>query len=193
MKKSLLSLALVAVATSATLVQADNRKGFYAGGGISVMDTGIKSDRVPWAGNPEVQYPTPNLTLTQIDVLGGYKYSPWLGAEARLGTGIKDNQNTNYEYALKYYASLYWRPEVTNQHAKLYGLLGYSSVGVDVTARADDTVISSDSYSGLSIGWGAGFTLSHKSNFNIEFKRLVESSDDALKMSGISLIYDYRF
>ncbi|WP_370980513.1 porin family protein [Agaribacterium sp. ZY112] len=180
MKKSLLGLALLATATTfAIQAQADTRSGFYAGGAFSMADTGLDDAN----GS--------DLDFTMLEISGGYKYNSWLGVEARIGTGVNGNEDSNYDYSIGHYESIYWRPETQNEIAKLYGLLGYTNLSLDAENRLTGESVDSQSYSGLSLGAGVGFAVGERSNVNLEYKNIVK--DDDIDFRGFSIGYDYRF
>ena len=177
MKRTLLALSLLVVAVSS---QADNRRGFYAGAGVSYIDSGLNATDGGSVG------------FTTIELLGGYKLNPYVGAELRVGTGINGDENTIdetvIEYDVAHYESLYYRVESANQIAKFYGLLGYSNMEVDAST---DTASENSSDSGFSWGAGIGFVTSPRGNLNFEYREILNSGDN--QFYGWTMNYDFRF
>lgn len=188
MKRTLLALAVLAAAASA---QADNRRGFYTGASVSRVDTNISSTGGGWVG------------VNAIELVGGYKYNWYLGGEMRLGTGLSSDDgngitSVEVEHSVTHMASLYYRVESSNQTAKLYGLFGFSSVGMDFEAlEADDGLgisvgdTDSKTYSGLSYGAGIGFVINRRTNLNFELRQLLDSDDVSFEAATIG--FDFRF
>lgn len=182
MKRSLIASAILLAASAS--VQADNLRGWYVGGGPSYVDSGASSGD---GGN---------VGFTAIDLYGGYKYSPYIGGEFRLGTGLggdngdveQNGATVNADYDLAYYASAYYRVESANQVAKLYGLLGVTTLGIDFDTP---TQSGSNTETGISYGAGIAFVIDSRSNLNIEYRSLLNTSDAEFTSLGIS--YDFRF
>jgi opacity protein-like surface antigen len=98
------------------------------------------------------------------------------------------------EAELGKYKSIYYRPEMVNDEAKLYGLLGYTQL--DVTVANKDTAgkelsSATTSYSGFSYGVGIGFVFADRFNINFEYKNICRDLYDKANAATISL--DYRF
>lgn len=132
-----------------------------------------------------------------LEFNGGYKHSSWLGAEARVGLGITKETIPNPDYdpvpppgtpaqpatvdvKVDHHASIYWRPETANPTAKLYGLLGATTMSVNSNSR-----------SGLSYGGGIGFKMYDHWNFNVEYRMLFSDEND--DFNAFSAGVDYRF
>lgn len=174
---------------------ADNHRGFYAGigGGVVTGDA-----RTPY---DEAEMPV-------VEFSAGYKYNGLLGIEARLGAGLKDDRDISSDYFLaereaddslseierevKTYSALYYRPEITNEVARLYGLLGYAELDTQVTRWQGNTgTEADDSLSGTSYGIGMGWFVNERLNFNIEYRQLVKTDD--YRFETYTLQWDYRF
>lgn len=188
----LLSLASVSAA-------ADNQQGFYVGGNFAAVE---------FHDNSNFDADANDLTFRALEFVGGYKYSSALGAELRVGTNFDKREvtqevegggttNTLYrEYAIDHYESIYYRPELANEEAKLYGLLGYSQVkrslaSYNTSGGTFGNEDSSDTESGISYGVGVGFVVNTDFNINIEYRRLIDKDD--YEISAASLGVDYRF
>ena len=173
MKRSLLALAVVAMATSA---HADNRRGWYIGGGPGFIDTGVASGDGGSVG------------FSAIEFYGGYKLNPYVGGELRLGTGLGDDNDSFFQYEIPYTAAAYYRVESANQVAKLYGLLGAAVVSIEATSGNS---VTSDTPVGLSYGAGIGFVIGPRGNLNFEIRQLLNNADYELEV--VSASYDFRF
>lgn len=153
---------------------------FHVGGGVSFIDANT-SDA---SGN--------DLNFTTLDIVGGYKFNGFLGIDARIGLGLSDESSTiagsEVKTSTDYYASLYWRPETANDIAKIYGLLGFSTISGSVDTATGDN---SNTESGLSYGGGVGFVLQESWNLNFEYRLILD--DDNNEFSAVSANVDYRF
>ncbi len=169
-----------ALASTAIAAVADNREGFYAGGGITYINSGVAASDGGDIG------------FTTIEFYGGYKYNDYIGGELRVGTGLNGDDNTVndvvFENSISHYESIYYRIESINQVAKIYGLLGYTNLEVDIDSP---TGTDSGSDSGASWGVGVGFVTSPNMNLNFEYKTILQSGDN--DFTGISVNLDYRF
>jgi len=186
-------LCVIALSLLALPVLADNNRGFYLGaGGASIKDSQDGVDNMS--------------QIRAIEFFGGYKYNDALGIELRLGNGkttgtsrfyFDDNgslQNGSVERDIGSYSSIYYKPELVNDEAKLYALLGYTHVNTSGSVRdeAGKLVRSSNgSASGYSYGLGVGFVINEHFNINLEYKNL--SDEISGRPNLASLNFDYRF
>lgn len=173
------------------VVLADNNQGFYAGAGASVT---MFDDELVDVDNAHA-----------FELVGGYKYNAWLGVDLRVGKGISagesdtyfigsDEMNGRLKREVDNYYSVYYKPEVINDEAKLYLLIGYTSMDFsEEIDAADGTRVSSvsGSESGASYGIGIGFIINKQVNFNIEYRTLPDERDSDPAMASAN--FDYRF
>jgi len=173
------------------VVLADNNQGFYAGAGASVT---MFDDEVVDVDNAHA-----------FELVGGYKYNAWLGVDLRVGKGISAGESDTYfvgsnemdgrlKREVDNYYSVYYKPEVINDEAKLYLLIGYTSMDFsEEIDTADGTRVSSvsGSESGASYGIGVGFMINKQVNFNIEYRTLPDERDSDPAMASAN--FDYRF
>lgn len=186
-------LCVIALSLLALPVLADNNRGFYLGaGGATIKDNQDGVDNMS--------------RIRTIEFFGGYKYNDALGIELRFGNGkttgtsqfyFDDNgslQNGSVERDIGSYSSIYYKPELVNDEAKLYALLGYTHVNTSGSVKdaAGKLVRSSNgSASGYSYGLGVGFVINEHFNINLEYKNL--SDEISGKPNLASLNFDYRF
>lgn len=185
-----LALALVAVPALA-----DNERGFYAG-----LGTGVVSGRD--------HTPYEDARMPVLELSGGYKYNGLLGIEVRAGVGIKEdgdsesyyfqdemednNSLSEIEREVDRFSAVYYRPELINQSARLYGLIGYAEVDTTVTRwEGNSSTEQEESVSGGSYGLGAGWYVNERVNFNIEYRQLVNADDQ--RFEALTIQWDYRF
>jgi len=183
-----------------TTAWANNQRGFYAGIGYVVV-----------TGDSGTVYESADMPV--LEVTAGYKYNAALGLEARYGVGVGDDRDRDSSYfawaqeenedlmqierEVDSYSAIYYRPELTNNHARLYGLIGYASVDLSAewTETDSDDVTSSSttetSLSGMSYGLGVGWYIDRRWNFNLEYRRLVHT--DNYKPEAFSAQLDFRF
>lgn len=176
MKKAyLLALGLLAVPALA-----DNNRGFYLGVGASTIDD--RQDK-----------PIDTTAIRAAEVFAGYKYNAALGVELRLGSGLKEGESKDglLQRDIGSYQTLYYKPELVNDEAKLYALIGYatlhSSVNQDTAVPANKEI----SYSGTAYGIGIGFVINEQFNVNVEYKNPCDEVYN--KPNTASLNFDYRF
>jgi len=177
-----------------------NQRGFYAGLGYTVI-----------TGNSGTVFDSAEMPV--LELTGGYKHNSVLGLEARFGVGVNEDRDRDSDYfewaqgenenlmqierEVDSYSAVYYRPELTNNHARLYGLIGYASVDLSAEWTETDadevtTVSTKDtSLSGMSYGFGVGWYVGQRWNFNLEYRRLVHTDDYKPEAFGLKL--DYRF
>lgn len=173
---------------------ADNQRGFYVGVGMAEF---LYDDEVIDPGNSR-----------SAELIGGYKYNGALGVEIRYGTGIAESKGNTYvdpanitaelpgrfTRELDSYYAVYYKPELINDEAKLYLLLGYMDIDSSETILAQDGSTVSQvnlSESGASYGIGVGFILPHNFNFNVEYRTLPKQN--GVETEVVSANFDYRF
>jgi opacity protein-like surface antigen len=189
--KKLCVLALSLISLS---VLADNDRGFYLGAGASSIKD--SQDGVDEIGR-----------IRAAELFGGYKYNNALGIELRLGSGKNVGKSDTYldasgatqsgklEREIDSYQSIYYKPELVNDEAKLYALIGYtqlSSSGRVLNDAGAVVVPAKDvSVSGLSYGVGVGFVINEHFNINFEYKNICDEISDEPKVASVNV--DYRF
>lgn len=170
-------LAVLMLGLPMVAVAGDNSTGgYYVGGGAA--DVKMRFDE---GGS---------LDWTTGEVVGGYKHSPYVGGEARLGFGSENSLDLLY-------TSFYYRTESSNDTAKTYLLFGYTfgQLKFDGDPGEDDTI----DLNGFSYGAGVGFPVSSRLNFNLEYRMILdgdakyEGDSEGIELSGVSLNVDYRF
>lgn len=178
MEKVLIATLVASAAGVVSNANADSysRDSFYVGGGQYAVRQDW--DDTDW-------YP--------IEVFGGYKHNPYVGAEIRVG-GFTSTGNPK----LKNYESIYYRTESANAVGKTYLLLGYS--------RAELSAYGGKyTFDGFSYGAGLGFAVSDNFNLNFEYKVLADGKGTLkqnngskvkgldMKLSSFGVTLDYRF
>lgn len=89
---------------------------------------------------------------------------------------------------INYYASAYLRPFVANEKATLYGLLGFSSFGLD---SSEPGMLENTSESGLSYGLGCSFTMNEHLEITAEWKKMLNADD--FDIAGGTVGFTYAF
>jgi opacity protein-like surface antigen len=174
-------------------VLADNNQGFYLGGGAVLIK--------------DSQDGINNLSeIRAAELFGGYKYNSALGIELRLGHGQTTGtsnlyfdskgalQNGSVERDIGTYESFYYRPELINDEAKFYALLGYTHV--ESTGRINNQSgklvrASNESASGYSYGLGVGFIINEHFNINLEYRNICDEISGKPNLTSLNM--DYRF
>ena len=199
-------------------VWADNMRGFYVGAGVSDIDA--------------FEYPTKESTVNikSVELFGGYRYNDLAGIEIRYGGGFKGNEartrlpgsdtiRLNTEYEIDSFQSIYYKPELLNYEAKLYALLGWTTLEravtfndfqgdvsqinqyIDGSPTFDDYPTFEDEndigdptltskLSGYSYGLGMGFIVNPKLNINVEYRIILDKGEEMVRAAGI--YFDYR-
>lgn len=202
MKLHSMALALLALAASQPAL-ADNQRGFYAGAGFALVSEdhggGINKD----LDGIDRRYRMGNL-------FAGYKYNAALGMEVRYGAGLQSGHSdvpfpdgsavldnavqADVKVRVEDYQSIYYRPELTNEGTKTYGLLGYTRMSVSGRATGPEgtTLLEREqTEGGVSYGLGIGFEIQPQINLNFEYLAVLEHGGNRLATLGASL--DYRF
>ncbi len=225
-------LLLIALSTSLAMgANAADKHKYYAGGGVSFWE--MKNQA---AGDGK-------LNLSALEGVAGYEIFPWLAVEGRLGFGVGRerttfqgalyNQELNNEALidfkqdltdtkaeLNYYASLYLKPQIRNDTAIFYGLIGINTYDVDLAANtltytgtydpADGELTAweiesstgtqgiSESDTTISLGAGVGFYFKERYVVNLEYKSYIQSgpsgdTDTDLRAQGITVGVNYSF
>ena len=179
MKKLLLAAAL---STFACAASADNR--LYAGGNVAFWNY--------TEGSQDVKY-----NVSSLEGVVGFNVWEMINVEGRLGLGLEGSTETvtskqdgtlPTKLNLDNYASVYIKPELKNDIATFYGLIGYSSA----KASTENSKTERDlSVSGLSYGLGMGFFVAENALVNLEFRKLVQDGD--YKFQGLSLGFTMGF
>ena len=190
--------------------------------------------------------------VSALEGLFGYQFHEYMKVEGRLGVGIETQSEIHYapievglpqedtpiegqstqvttgdafdsEVGINYYASLYFRPEISNDQATLYGLIGVTHMNIavtrydggfaqttisevqtngqsDVLSRTLATTELVESFdddlddTGLSIGIGVGFYLNETTAVNVEWKNFIQGTDDdSFRSNGITVGFDIKF
>lgn len=189
---SAISLAGCLLMSSAAIAGPQDR-GIFAGGNVGYAKD--KSVDFP----AELERGEADYRAYQLNV--GYKYNNWLGVDFRFGNGMSErnfalqDSSNHAEIGIDGISSYYYRPEFTNDEARLYILLGQSSVDLtyaEVDASGNQIgATTSGSVSGLSYGLGAGWYYGDNMTINLEYLMLID--DDEAEISTINLGFDYRF
>ncbi|HEY6527169.1 MAG TPA: porin family protein [Cellvibrionaceae bacterium] len=187
MKKLLLAAAL---STFACAASADDR--FYAGGNVAFWNY--------TEGSQDVEF-----NVSSVEGVVGFNVWNIINIEGRLGLGLEGSTETvSYitngatnppqtatlptKLTLDNYASIYIKPELKNDVATFYALLGYTSA----SASTENTNVERDlDISGLSFGLGMGFYVADDVLVNLEYRKLVQDSD--FKFDGFSLGFTIGF
>lgn len=188
--KKLCVLALSLIALPAL---ADNNRGFYLGvGASSIEDYQDGVDDVS--------------QIRAAELFGGYKYNAALGIELRLGSGqttgtsnfyvdpAGDMHHGSLEREIDSYQSVYYKPELVNDEAKLYALIGYTNLSSTGTILdTNGALVSTEDIkaSGFSYGLGIGFVINEHFNINFEYKNICEEISGKPNLASINV--DYRF
>lgn len=168
----LLTAGLLVIPATALAVDT-SVSGFYAGVGASKINYNVSGD-----GNAKSQQVPGEPEWTAVELISGYKHSPFVGVETRIGTSSSAPDLL--------YGSVYYRTESANDTAKTYLLFGYTAAQIE-TATKDVSV------SGFSYGAGVGFPLGSSLNLNLEYRILADDSDLDVNMGAFALNLDYRF
>jgi opacity protein-like surface antigen len=195
MKKTyLFALVLVAMPTLA-----DNYKGFYVGIGASSVD-----DRTASMTLNNTVYVIDTTAIRSGEIFGGYKYNDALGIELRIGSGLRAGTGNEFDFSgaggsvnptvsvareFGTYESIYYKPELENEDAKLYALLGYTRISA--SQKRNDITMEKKSYAGTSYGIGIGFVINEHLNINFEYKNICDELYSKPNTSSVN--FDYRF
>lgn len=172
---------------------------YYAGAGVS-----------PWKVNSQTSFL--DYSIQTIDGFAGIVLFPHISLEVRAGAGLNEGResfyyveeeidpNTNepvealyYTTAtteIKYFASAYFRPFISNDRASLYGLLGVTTVQIESNAYAID-LPRDDSENAVSYGVGVSFAVNKNIDVTAEWKKLINADDFDIRGGTIGFAYKF--
>jgi opacity protein-like surface antigen len=176
-------LLLAALSVFACAAQAEER--FYAGGNVAFWNYSQNDSDAKF-------------NVSSLEGIAGYNVWKMINIEGRVGLGLESTTETASfgnvaeeiptKFSINNYASLYVKPELENDIAKFYGLLGVTRVDAESENR---TTALDLSVTGLSYGVGMGFFIADSAVVNIEYRSLVQEDD--YKFTGFSLGFDISF
>jgi opacity protein-like surface antigen len=164
----------------------------------------------PWKINSQTTYL--DYSVQTIDGFAGIVLFPHISLEVRAGAGINEGRDTVYYIEqetdpvtsevvdviysgtatteLKYFASAYFRPFISNDKATLYGLLGVTMVQVESNVFAID-MPRDDSENAVSYGIGVSFAVNKNFDVNAEWKKLINADDFDIRGGTIGFTYKF--
>lgn len=172
---------------------------YYAGAGFS-----------PWKVNSQTTYL--DYSIQTIDGFAGIVLFPHISLEVRAGAGINEGRDTLYyvipetdpetnelvdvlysataSTEIKYFASAYFRPFISNDKASLYGLLGVTTVQIDSNEYAID-LPRDDTENAVSYGIGVSFAMTPNIDVTAEWKKLINADDFDVRGGTIGFAYKF--
>ncbi|MGF1833450.1 porin family protein [Photobacterium sanguinicancri] len=194
--KKILSVAAVALALSATAVQAN--EGVYVGGNFQMNSTSIKGD----GGSDKVDSNLLNLTA-------GYDFNEYFAAEVRVGLGMSSESATiaqavSYEHKPKTSYGVYGVGKLPiNEMFSLYALVGYGSSPLNAQIKASGKTVIDETVKigGIQYAAGMQFNVTPAIAITAEYgvfgteKVKVAELNDELKFetTGFNLGMKYKF
>jgi outer membrane autotransporter protein len=135
-----------------------------------------------------------NFTIGTLEGQAGIDLTPYTALEARLGFGLNTARETltiegldvETELEATYFGSIYFKPQLRNDRASLYGLLGMTTIELDVNDGLE-----SDTYTDMSYGIGVSFVLHPHVDLTAEWKKLINA--DEFDARGGTIGFNYRF
>jgi opacity protein-like surface antigen len=190
LKKYLSVLVFAACSTAATAADSP----FYVG--VQLSATELKESE---AGNSD------SFDFTTLSALAGYQFTPYIAAEVRLGTGVKDESYRELDYSEKLSVDLQSMlllkgiVPVTDTFS-LYGLAGYASTKFKYQERETGFSYSeTETINGVAWGVGAGFRITPRLTATLEYLQLPDEKfydgpyNFKLKTNNLTLGVNYQF
>jgi opacity protein-like surface antigen len=191
MLKKYLSVLIIAACSTAAAA-ADSP--FYVGAQLSATE--LKESE---AGNSD------SFDFTTLSALAGYRFTPYIAAEVRLGTGVKDESYRELDYSEKLSVDLQSMlllkgiVPITDTFS-LYGLAGYASTKFKYQERSTGFSFSeTETINGVAWGVGAGVKITPRLTATLEYLQLPDEkfSDGPynykLKTNNLTLGLNYQF
>lgn len=127
---------------------------------------------------------TDDWSVSALEGIGGFKFSPNLAFELQLGAGVTDDDLApGVDVSVDHYVSAFFKPQLPLGDTKIYALLGHSTI----KASTEGDVNISDTDDGFAYGVGASYYFADLMSVNAEFKHLGEDVD------AISVGFSYEF
>ena len=172
---------------------------YYAGAGFS-----------PWKVNSQTTFL--DYSVQTLEGFAGIVLFPHISLEVRAGAGINEGRESYYYIEqetdpdtnetvdalfhttataeVKYFASAYFRPFISNDRASLYGLLGVTTVQIESNASAID-LPQDDSENAVSYGVGVSFAVNKNFDVTAEWKKLINADDFDIRGGTIGFAYKF--
>lgn len=139
-----------------------------------------------------------NFNIITLEGLAGITVFPYLAVEARVGAGITTGRETvwflnendeeegiTFEVDARHFASLYFRPQITNEKASLYGLLGITTIDLDSDTGG------STSDTNASFGVGVSFVMNPAVSITAEWRKLINADNFNLRGGSVGFTYSF--
>lgn len=190
MKFLFLSASLLLLSNTAL---ANQDRGFYVGGAGAYLSS--ETFRSPLDNEDKVYLPA-------LEFVGGFRYNNLVGLDIRMAAGLNERDSNPdtvaelVEYSLDNYASMYYRAELVNEEARLYGLLGYTFLNAsretpniaEGGANFEKVELSEQGFSyGIGIGWFVDINVT----MNVEYRILIDTEE--YDFDVVTFGWDYRF
>lgn len=179
MKKLLLAASTLALSTFAVGANAWE-PAFYAGGNLTSSQYSRDAPEDSAA----------RFTILAVDAMGGADLFKYLAVEARLGIGYNEDSagwaDEKHDLRESYYASFYLRPQVKNERAALYALVG--ATAAEISSSNPDY---EESDAGPSFGVGVSFVVSPTVDVSLEWKQHIKTDDYNIKGGSVGFIYKF--
>lgn len=169
--------ALIAGATFALQSLAlDTRPGFYVGAGV--VDGKLEIDGVEGDADP-----------TALFARGGYQFNDYLAAEARLGTGLDDDEFHGVKTEIDNFLGIYAKVGIpTPAGFYPYALVGLTRGELKASTRAFSSKEDEDD---VSFGVGVDYWFNPQFSLGLEYMQYMDTDD--FEFSGLSLGGNYKF
>ena len=180
MKKMLIAAAAVVLSAQAAVSHAAPvESGFYVGGGYNFVTYSESG--------------APDADLGALFIRGGYQLNDYIALEARLGTGVQDDDVSLYGYRvnveLENYYGAYFKAGIPTE----IGLYPYVLLGVthaEVKASLGGYSISDDG-SDVSYGVGVDYLFNQQVSVGLEYANFYDK--DGVEITGFTLGLNYKF
>lgn len=146
--------------------------------GVGLLDANVEFDGTSSDAEP-----------TALFARGGYQFNDYLAAEARLGTGIDEDEIRGVEIDIDNFLGIYAKVGMpTTVGFYPYVIAGFTSTEVEASYRGSSET---EDETDVSLGLGVEYQFDRNFSLGLEYMQYVDGDD--YELSGLSIGGNYKF